>query len=118
MLNALDAIEHGGRVHVHSTVESITRAPGDGRLHGGAPLRGLRAGPHDQERLRVRARVVVNATGAWAPITAALGRLSQARVRVRPGKGIHVVLDRRSPTTAIVSEAIDGRQIFLYPGRT
>ena len=56
---------------------------------------------------------MVNATGAWAPITAALGGLPQARARVRPGKGIHVVLDRRVTNYGILSEAIDGRQIFL-----
>ena len=49
------------------------------------------------------------------PITAALGGLPQARVRVRPGKGIHVVLDRRLSNYGVVSEAIDGRQIFLEP---
>jgi glycerol-3-phosphate dehydrogenase len=36
-------------------------------------------------------------------------------VRVRPGKGIHVVLDRRLTNYGIVSEAIDGRQMFIYP---
>jgi glycerol-3-phosphate dehydrogenase len=34
---------------------------------------------------------------------------------VRPGKGIHVVLDRRLANYGILSEAIDGRQIFVYP---
>ena len=59
--------------------------------------------------------MVVNATGAWSPITAALASLSPARARVRPGKGIHVVLDRRLTNYAILAEAIDGRQIFLEP---
>ena len=36
-------------------------------------------------------------------------------MRVRPGKGIHVVLDRRLTNYGILSEAIDGRQIFLEP---
>src|SRR5580658_4091126 len=110
--NAVDAIEHGSRVFVHTTVEAIARAPSPDD-----PYRYVVSG---RDRLRghaeeVRARVVVNATGAWSPITAALGGLPQARVRVRPGKGIHVVLDRRITNYGILSEAIDGRQVFLEP---
>jgi glycerol-3-phosphate dehydrogenase len=65
--------------------------------------------------VRARAHVIVNATGAWSPITASFGGLPQASVRVRPGKGIHVVLDRRLTNYGIVSEAIDGRQVMLEP---
>src|SRR5690606_27192976 len=61
------------------------------------------------------ARVVVNATGAWAPLTAALGGLESRGARVRPGKGIHVFLDRRLTNYAVVATAIDGRQVFLLP---
>ena len=113
VLGAIDAIEHGARVHVHTTVESVARAaPGD--------TRGARYVVSARHRItgattRVSARVVVNATGAWAPITAALVNVAPARARVRPGKGIHVVLDRRITNYAVLSEAIDGRQIFLCP---
>jgi glycerol-3-phosphate dehydrogenase len=115
VLNAIDAIEHGGRVHVHTTVDSIARV---GRA--GAHERGGRYVVEARDRMtarrqRVRARVVVNATGAWSPVTAALGGLPQASVRVRPGKGIHVVLDRRITNYGVLSEAIDGRQIFVMP---
>lgn len=112
ILNALDAMGHGASVHVHTTVESIARSP-DGR----DPSRYvIEARDRHSGRIhRVRARSVVNATGAWAPITAALGGLPQADVRVRPGKGIHVVLDRRITNYGILSEAIDGRQVFLEP---
>jgi glycerol-3-phosphate dehydrogenase len=34
---------------------------------------------------------------------------------VRPGKGIHVIFDRRLSNYAIVAKAIDGRQIFIEP---
>ena len=112
VLNAIDAIEHGGRVHVHTTVEKIARTP-EGAEGGRYVVEGRDR--FTQGRIVVRAHVVVNATGAWTPITAALGGLPQARVRVRPGKGIHVVLDRRVTNYGVVSEAIDGRQIFIYP---
>ena len=113
VLGAIDAIEHGARVHVHTTVESVARAPG-------SAAKGPRYVVSARNRMTgavstVSARVVVNATGAWAPITAALVNVAPARARVRPGKGIHVVLDRRVTNYAIVSEAIDGRQVFLCP---
>jgi glycerol-3-phosphate dehydrogenase len=111
VLNAIDAIEHGARVHVHTTVETIARVPSGGWTRYVVDARDRFTG----ERLRARARVVVNATGAWSPVTASLGGLPQARVRVRPGKGIHVVLDRRLGNYGILSEAIDGRQMFLMP---
>lgn len=111
-LNALDAIEHGGEVFTHTTVERVVRAP-EG-AEGGRYVVEARD-VSTQERIAVRAHVVVNATGAWSPVTASLGGLPQARVRVRPGKGIHVVLDRRLTNYGILSEAIDGRQIFLEP---
>jgi glycerol-3-phosphate dehydrogenase len=111
-LNALDAIEHGARVHTHTTIEKVTKAP-EGSEGGRYVVDGRDL--ITQQRVRARAHVVVNATGAWSPITAGLGGLPQARVRVRPGKGIHVVLDRRLTNYGILSEAIDGRQIFLEP---
>jgi glycerol-3-phosphate dehydrogenase len=112
VLNAIDAAEHGARVRVHTTVEGMARLPNGARgsryvVEARDRLTG--------ERTRAEARVVVNATGAWSPGTASLGGLPQARVRVRPGKGIHVVLDRRLTNYGILSEAIDGRQIFLEP---
>jgi glycerol-3-phosphate dehydrogenase len=112
VLNAIDAMEHGARVHVHTTVDSVAKLGSDGD-----PLRYVVEARQQltQQRMRVSARAVVNATGAWSPVTASLGGLPQARVRVRPGKGIHVVLDRRVSNYGVISETIDGRQIFLYP---
>jgi glycerol-3-phosphate dehydrogenase len=114
-LNAVDAVEHGARVYVHTTCESIARLPVAG-ASGNEPAYVIRARDLlTQRALVVRARRVVNATGAWTPITAALGNLPNTRARVRPGKGIHVVFDRRVSNYAVLAEAIDGRQIFLEP---
>ncbi len=77
------------------------RRRGPRRAHAGAR-------PRQCARRRQRHRRV-------GPVTASLGGLPQARVRVRPGKGIHVVFDRRLTNYGILSEAIDGRQIFLEP---
>jgi glycerol-3-phosphate dehydrogenase len=132
VLNAIDAREHGASIHVHTTVERVeplgaeptsslapraTMGTTPGTAHAShAP----RWRVHARDRLTgvahvVDASVVVNATGAWAPLTAALGGLAPHRARVRPGKGIHVVFDRRLCNYAIVARAIDGRQIFLEP---
>jgi glycerol-3-phosphate dehydrogenase len=113
VLAALDALEHGARVQLHTTVEAVERVPErEDRRAGYVVTARQRA---TGEVTRVQARVVVNATGAWGPITAAIAGVGQARTRVRPGKGIHVVLDRRITNYAILSKAIDGRQVFLYP---
>ncbi len=107
ILNAIDAEEHGARLYNHTTVESIARDDDAYVLTAKDALTGA--------TVRVRASHVVNATGAWAPVTAALGKLPTVRVRVRPGKGIHVTYDRRLSNYAIVAEAIDGREVFLMP---
>src|SRR6185503_7689060 len=67
--NAVDAMEHGAEVHTHTTVTDLVRRE-DGRV------RGVRYRHRIDGTSGTRtARVVVNATGAWAPITAALGGL-------------------------------------------
>jgi glycerol-3-phosphate dehydrogenase len=112
--NALDAMEHGAKVHVHTTVESLVFERPD------APdARGAVVGARVRDRItglgrEIRARMTVNATGAWAPLTGALANVAD-QVRVRPGKGIHVVLDRRITDVAVTMRAIDGRNVFLEP---
>lgn len=114
VLNAIDAENHGAKIHVHTTVEGIEAAEaGDAR---GYLVTARKTGGSDPSPVtRVRARVVVNATGAWGPVTAALGGFGDTEVKVRPGKGIHVAYDRRLSNYGIVTNAIDGRQIFLQP---
>jgi glycerol-3-phosphate dehydrogenase len=108
--NAIDAIERGAKVFTGCTVERIERREDTGEVTGVA-YRDRTTGALG----RMKTSVVVNATGAWAPITAALGGLAPARARVRPGKGIHIVFDRRLTNYAIMARTIDGRQIFVEP---
>lgn len=107
--NAIDAKEHGALVCNHTTVETILRDQA-------GKIRGVRV----RDRLTGKsqsytAHVVVNATGAWSPLTAMLSGLSPKTSRVRPGKGIHIVFDRRITNYAITAQTIDGRQIFVEP---
>jgi glycerol-3-phosphate dehydrogenase len=113
VMNALDASERGAHVHVHASVESIAKAKASSSLEGDYAI--LVRDMLTRATRRVHARVVVNATGAWGPITATLGGLPSARVRVRAAKGIHVAFDRRLSNYGLLTEAIDGRQIFLEP---
>lgn len=107
--NVLDAMEHGAEVLVHTTVTEVTRRE-DGSVSG-VRYRNRVTGESGTRT----ARVVVNATGAWAPLTGTLAGLPPKAARIRPGKGIHVYLDRRLTNYAVVATAIDGRQVFLLP---
>ncbi len=107
--NARDALERGAEVRLHTTVTEVLRRE-DGSAYG-VRYRDRRSG---ETGVRT-ARAIVNATGAWAPLTASLSGLGPEAARLRPGKGIHVFLDRRVTNYAIVAKAIDGRQVFLLP---
>lgn len=101
------AVRHGALVANHAEVEDFA---GHGRVRGA----GVR------ERLTgsgfgVRARITVNATGAWADRVNALA--APPPRRLRPSKGIHVVLERsRLPVGSgvIIPSAAEGF-IFVLP---
>jgi len=101
--NVLDAVEHGARALNHARVTSL--------VHDGREVIGVRY-VRDGTEVEARARVVVNATGPWAPEVAALAGQD---IPLRPAKGIHVVYDRRLSNFVISTEAIDGRDILLVP---
>jgi glycerol-3-phosphate dehydrogenase len=103
-LNVLDALEHGASARNHAVVTGLIRE--------GARVAGVRYRLGDGSSHEARARVVVNATGPWAPATAALAGVS---VRLRPGKGVHIVYDRRITNFAISAEAVDGRGLLVVP---
>ncbi|MEM9691671.1 MAG: glycerol-3-phosphate dehydrogenase/oxidase [Myxococcota bacterium] len=107
--NALDAHERGAKLFIGCTVERIER--GEGGAVTGVTWRNR----HNGRSGRVTAPVVVNASGAWAPITASLSDLPAKKALVRPGKGIHIAFDRRLTNYAIMAGSIDGRQIFVEP---
>lgn len=105
-LNALDASQRGAQIHVHTQVTRVEKKSSSQAFE-----------VHWRNTLTravgvIRASFVVNATGAWGPIT---GAMANVPIKVRPGKGIHVVYDRRLTNYAIVAKAIDGRQVFLEP---
>jgi glycerol-3-phosphate dehydrogenase len=105
--NATDAVEHGCKLYVHTTVERIV-------VEGGRATGVVARDLLDGRAYEFSARAVVNCTGAWSPITAATAGVER-HVRVRPGKGVHLVLDRPVTDVGVMAEAIDGRQIFIEP---
>ncbi len=114
-LNAMDAGRHGAAIHVHTSVESLARIGDPQAFSKGNPKWLVTARSASGAIHRVAASFVVNATGAWGPLTGALGDDARGTLKVRPGKGIHVYYERRITNFAIVAKAIDGRQAFLEP---
>ncbi len=104
-LNALDAEARGAEVRTWTEARELLRGPG--RVEG-VRFRDVLTG----EEGEARAPVVFNATGAWSP---GLARRNGAKVPMRPGKGVHLTLDRRYSNYGVICSAVDGRQMFLMP---
>ena len=106
LLNALDAVAHGAEVQTYTEVVGFLRD--DSGAVTGARLR--RTGEaHVRE---VTAQVVVNCAGPWAE---KLAKLVGGGARLRPGKGVHLVYEKRLTNFAIITNAVDGRQVFVLP---
>ncbi len=105
LLNAQSARAHGATVHTYTEVVRFTRDE-KGAVTG-AELRQDGGGS-----FAVSARLTFNCAGPWAPRVAAL---AGAGVRIRGGKGVHLLLDRRFTNYGVICNAVDGRQIFILP---
>ncbi len=83
-------------------------------LREGGAVRGVRVEDGEAgESFTVRATVVVNAAGAWAPDLQGEAH----RLRLRPTKGVHVLVprERLGHRHAIVLFGPDGRLVFAIP---
>ena len=102
--------EAGGKAFNHAEVEGIEYVkPKEGR-EGYYRIKVNHK--LDRRTERVEARTVVNAGGPWGPEVA---KMAGAHYRLRPAKGVHLVLDRRITNYAVVTQAEDGREIFIEP---
>jgi glycerol-3-phosphate dehydrogenase len=104
-LNALDARARGADVRNWTEAREVLREGGRVR---GVRFRDVLTG----EEGVAEAPVVLNATGAWSP---AFARRSGVAVPMRPGKGVHLTLDRRTSNYGVICSAVDGRQMFVMP---
>lgn len=108
ILNALDAQAHGAKILTYTEVVGYVR-DNTGAVRG---VRVRRAG--EMSVREITARAVFNCGGPWAERLAGLtGQVG--KVRLRPGKGIHLIYEKRLTNFAVVVEAIDGRQVFVMP---
>lgn len=103
--NAVDAAERGAHVLNHAEVIGVERG---GNAFRAITFRDTLTG----EVRRAEGKLLINATGPWAPRFAAMAGLD---VKLRGGKGVHIVLDRRLFNVALATKAIDGREIFILP---
>ena len=98
------AAGHGALVATRTEVVGLV---GEGSVTGARMVDRLSGA-----RLDVRARIIVNATGAWADRLLPVS----SRPRLRPSVGIHVVLNRRRlpiRSAVLIPSARDRRALFL-----
>jgi glycerol-3-phosphate dehydrogenase len=103
-----EAAAHGATLLNYAPARQLLR---DGQQVSGVALQDALSGTSYQ----VRARSVVNATGAWADI---LRGEVQAKPMLRPLRGSHLLLPFwRLPVAQAISfmHPADGRPVFLYP---
>lgn len=108
--NVLSARRHGAQVYNYARIEEFLR---EGSRLTGVVVRDVLTGEAD----RLRARVLVNATGPWIDGVRALAGLDGGRRIVRTTKGIHLLLPRLT-SHAVYVEARDDRMFFVIPWRT
>jgi glycerol-3-phosphate dehydrogenase len=110
--NILDAEKHGAVVRNYCEVTGVRRE--EGRI-GALEIRDTIDGSEGE----LRARVYVNATGAW--FDGVHGRLSGAAGRrIRTTKGIHLLCAPMVRHANVLFSPVDGRLFFVLPlfGRT
>lgn len=102
------AVEYGAVVANYVAAESLTL---EGDRAAGVVARDVLGG----ESFSIRARKVVLATGIWLDYT--FGEVPGARRRVRPAKGVHLIVppDRLQTDTAVAFPTPDGRLMFVIP---
>jgi len=108
-----ESIQAGGCVRNYTRATRLLKE--DERVYG-LMAEDLETG----EPVRLRASVVINATGAWAD---RLGNAALAGMKIRPQRGSHLILSAKEfpvPHAIFLLHPEDGRRLFIYPweGRT
>lgn len=103
--NALGAAEHGARIFTHTEVTEFIKD------HQGRVI-GVKAKDRDGGQRSVFSRLVMHATGPWLTRTSGMAGV---KVRIRPGKGVHLTFDRRLVNMSVILRMIDGRSSFFMP---
>lgn len=104
---ARSATEYGARILPYHEVAAVTR--------DGDQVTGVLARRPDGEQVQIRARVTVNATGAWA---GRIAEMAGCRVQVLPGKGIMMASNHRLVQTVVNRCEMPADGDILVPIRT
>ncbi|SEB90315.1 glycerol-3-phosphate dehydrogenase/oxidase [Terriglobus roseus] len=107
----MTAADHGATVLNYCSAVELLR--GDDGFLNGVMLEDREAG----ERIRVRAKCVVNATGIFTDETRRMAEPA-ATTMVSPSQGIHLVFEKsflRAETAIMVPRTSDGRVLFAIP---
>lgn len=105
ILNAKDAEINGAVIKLYHEVVKLER---EGNKVVGVKARNVR----DGSEFTVKAPITINLAGAWIP---RIAEMADIEVKLRPGKGIHLVLDRKLTNVGIIMQAIDKRSVFIIP---
>jgi glycerol-3-phosphate dehydrogenase len=103
--NALAAAEKGAAIHTHTEVMEFLKD--DKGAVVGVKVRDRFGATRD-----VLSRLVMHATGPWLMKTS---KMAGIKVKIRPGKGVHLVFDRRLFNMSVILSMIDGRGSFIMP---
>jgi glycerol-3-phosphate dehydrogenase len=108
VLNAMDAAARGAEIRVRTEVMSAGRSDGNWHIE----LRNTVSGRHEA----VKARALVNATGAWVADVAAHRIRSHTIPRIRLVRGSHIVVRKLfDHGSAYILQNSDRRVIFAIP---
>jgi len=105
LLNAVSASENGAVINTHTKVIDILKE--DNVVTGVKVLNKL-----NKRIYEIKGKVVVNAVGSWTNIFADKFNLT---MKIRPAKGVHLVIGRRLSNYAVGVFAIDNRVVFIMP---
>jgi glycerol-3-phosphate dehydrogenase len=105
-----EAIEHGAHAHNHTRVLEVETRNGQ--------VTGVRARHvFDGDEFRIDADWIINATGPWADLVCAASDVRTRSPMIGGVRGSHLLVRRfaGAPDSAVYSEAVDGRPIFVLP---
>jgi glycerol-3-phosphate dehydrogenase len=103
--NAKSAEEHGAVIRTYGQVTGFLKDPAGNVV-------GVKVRNRDGSQEEIRSRLTMHATGPWLMRTSAMAGV---KVKIRPGKGVHLTFDRRLLNLSVILQMVDGRQSFIMP---
>jgi glycerol-3-phosphate dehydrogenase len=113
--NIIDACEHGAQTFNYCEVTGASRT---GESIDGVCVRDLLSDDHID--VSVKARIVINASGAWfdrvaSGFTNGSRGAKPPRAQIRTTKGIHIACPPVTSRAVVIFSPVDGRLMFVIP---